>query len=43
MQATVIVDDLEEVLAVVAREGGRTLDGPNEVPTGGNVTVLHPG
>ncbi len=43
VQATVIVDDLEEVFTVVAREGGRTLDGPNVVPTGRNLTILHPG
>lgn len=43
MQATTIVDTLEEVLAVVEREGGRTLDGPNDVPTGRNLTVRHPG
>ncbi|MCT2590960.1 hypothetical protein LHJ74_13745 [Streptomyces sp. N2-109] len=43
VQATAIVDDLDEILAVVAREGGETLDGPNTVPTGRNLTVLHPG
>ncbi|MEV5329695.1 hypothetical protein AB0K67_36690 [Nonomuraea sp. NPDC052634] len=26
-----------------SREGGETLDGPNDVPTGRNLTVRHPG
>ncbi|MFE7802978.1 VOC family protein [Nocardia sp. NPDC057440] len=43
VQATTIVDSLEEVLAVVEQEGGQTLDGPNDVPTGRNLTVRHPG
>ncbi|WP_431045689.1 VOC family protein [Streptomyces sp. P1-3] len=43
VQVTAIVDDLEEILTVVAREGGQTLDGPNAVPTGQNLTILHPG
>jgi hypothetical protein len=43
VQATSIVENLDEVLAVVAREGGETLDGPNDVPTGRNLTVRHPG
>jgi hypothetical protein len=43
VQATVIVDSLDDVFAVVAQEGGETLDGPNDVPTGRNLTILHPG
>ncbi|MET9428331.1 MULTISPECIES: hypothetical protein [unclassified Streptomyces] len=43
VQATTIVEDLDEILALVADEGSRILDGPNEVPTGRNLTVLHPG
>ncbi|MEV7802946.1 hypothetical protein AB0O28_08360 [Microbispora sp. NPDC088329] len=43
MQATVIVDSLDEVFAIVEREGGSTLDGPNEVPTGRNLKIRHPG
>ncbi|GGT25544.1 VOC family protein [Nonomuraea spiralis] len=43
VQATVIVDNLDDVFAIVEREGGDTLDGPNEVPTGRNLTIRHPG
>ncbi|MGN9844328.1 VOC family protein [Nonomuraea sp. H19] len=43
VQATTIVDSLDEVFAIVEREGGETLDGPNEVPTGRNLTIRHPG
>ncbi|WP_026412908.1 glyoxalase/bleomycin resistance/dioxygenase family protein [Actinomadura oligospora] len=43
VQATTIVDGLDDVLAIVEREGGEILDGPNEVPTGRNLTVRHPG
>ncbi|MFJ8647600.1 hypothetical protein ACIRNI_15945 [Streptomyces sp. NPDC093546] len=43
VQATTIVEDLDEILALVADEDSRILDGPNEVPTGRNLTVLHPG
>ncbi|MEV5570088.1 hypothetical protein AB0L06_08560 [Spirillospora sp. NPDC052269] len=43
VQATTVVDDLDDVLAIVSREGGETLDGPNDVPTGRNLTVQHPG
>ncbi|GAA2388390.1 VOC family protein [Nonomuraea africana] len=43
VQATTIVDSLDEVFAVVEQEGGETLDGPNEVPTGRNLTIRHPG
>ncbi|WP_043629127.1 VOC family protein [Nonomuraea candida] len=43
VQATAIVDSLDDVFAIVAQEGGETLDGPNEVPTGRNLTIRHPG
>ncbi|WFB05827.1 hypothetical protein LRS74_01415 [Streptomyces sp. LX-29] len=43
VQATVIVEDLDDVFTVVARQGGQTLDGPNTVPTGRNLTIRHPG
>ncbi|MEU7278188.1 hypothetical protein AB0A69_05255 [Streptomyces sp. NPDC045431] len=43
VQATTVVQGLDEILELVADEGGRILDGPNEVPTGRNLTVLHPG
>lgn len=41
--ATVTVDSIDEVTELVAREGGEVVDGPNEVPTGHNMTVRHPG
>ncbi|GAB2584734.1 hypothetical protein GCM10027168_16890 [Streptomyces capparidis] len=41
--ATAIVESVEEVLRLAARRGGEVLDGPNEVPTGRNLTVRHPG
>ncbi|MFF9198842.1 VOC family protein [Streptomyces sp. NPDC014779] len=41
--ATAIVESLDEVLERSERLGGEILDGPNEVPTGRNVTVRHPG
>ncbi|MFG1694094.1 VOC family protein [Nonomuraea sp. NPDC049309] len=43
VQATAIVDSIDDVFAIVAREGGETLDGPNDVPTGRNLTIRHPG
>ncbi|GLW08481.1 hypothetical protein Misp01_36110 [Microtetraspora sp. NBRC 13810] len=43
VQATAVVDSLDDVFAVVAQKGGETLDGPNDVPTGRNLTILHPG
>ncbi|MGK5554541.1 VOC family protein [Actinomadura kijaniata] len=43
VQATTVVDTLDDVLAIVEREGGETLSGPNDVPTGRNLTVRHPG
>ncbi|MGF1428144.1 VOC family protein [Kitasatospora sp. LaBMicrA B282] len=42
-QATTVVTSLAEVLDLTARHGGQVLDGPNEVPTGRNLTVRHPG
>ncbi|MFF8599145.1 VOC family protein [Streptomyces sp. NPDC015232] len=41
--ATAIVESLDEVLDRTGRLGGEILDGPNEVPTGRNATVRHPG
>ncbi|MFE2961134.1 VOC family protein [Nocardia tengchongensis] len=41
--ATTIVDDLGEVLTIITTLGGDILDGPNDVPTGRNLTVRHPG
>lgn len=41
--ATTIVESVDEVLRIAERHGGEILDGPNEVPTGRNLTVRHPG
>ncbi|QKV96974.1 hypothetical protein HUT19_39140 [Streptomyces sp. NA02950] len=41
--ATAIVGSLAEILRLAAQHGGEVLDGPNEVPTGRNLTVRHPG
>ncbi|MEU6669629.1 hypothetical protein [Streptomyces sp. NPDC046727] len=41
--ATTIVESLDEVLRITEQHGGTILDGPNEVPTGRNLTVRHPG
>ncbi|WP_067549017.1 glyoxalase/bleomycin resistance/dioxygenase family protein [Nocardia crassostreae] len=41
--ATTIVDDLDAVLALLAETNADILDGPNDVPTGRNLTVRHPG
>ncbi|WP_236054394.1 VOC family protein [Streptomyces musisoli] len=41
--ATTIVESLDEVLHITEQHGGEILDGPNEVPTGRNLTVRHPG
>jgi predicted enzyme related to lactoylglutathione lyase len=43
VQSTVLVDDLDGTQALVAEHGGEIVDGPNEVPTGRNATVRHPG
>ncbi|WP_327071344.1 VOC family protein [Kitasatospora sp. NBC_01302] len=42
-QATTVVTSLDEILALTGRHGGEVLDGPNQVPTGRNLTVRHPG
>ncbi|MGA5036909.1 VOC family protein [Streptomyces capoamus] len=41
--ATTIVDSVDQVLRIAERHGGEILDGPNDVPTGRNLTVRHPG
>ena len=41
--ATAIVASVEEILELVERTGAKVVDGPNEVPTGRNLTVRHPG
>jgi hypothetical protein len=42
-QATVIVDDLDGLLAALQQTSAQVLHGPTPVPTGRNVTVRHPG
>jgi hypothetical protein len=39
-QATLIVDDLDECLASLSAAGARVVRGPQEVPTGRNLTAL---
>ncbi|MFI5688716.1 hypothetical protein [Streptomyces sp. NPDC051636] len=41
--ATAIVESIDQILRVTEQHGGQILDGPNEVPTGRNLTVQHPG
>ncbi|MFF5426452.1 MULTISPECIES: VOC family protein [unclassified Streptomyces] len=41
--ATTVVESLDQVLRLTAEHGGKIVDGPNEVPTGRNMTVRHPG
>ncbi len=41
--ATTIVESIDQILRLAERHGGEILDGPNEVPTGRNLTVRHPG
>ncbi|MCX5195635.1 hypothetical protein OOK31_17275 [Streptomyces sp. NBC_00249] len=41
--ATAIVESVDHVLRITEQHGGEVLDGPNEVPTGRNLTVRHPG
>ncbi|MBO8190718.1 hypothetical protein ITI46_03230 [Streptomyces oryzae] len=41
--ATVLVDSLDEVLRLTEQHTGEILDGPNQVPTGRNLTVRHRG
>ncbi|MFF7972523.1 VOC family protein [Streptomyces sp. NPDC007905] len=43
VQSTVLVDDLDGLREIVAEHGGEIIDGPNQVPTGRNATVRHPG
>jgi len=43
VQSTVLVDDLDGVQGLLAAHGGEVLSGPNQVPTGRNITVRHPG
>jgi len=42
-QATLIVDDLDRCRAALAAEGARIVRGPQEVPTGRNLTAVLPG
>ncbi|MDI2128594.1 hypothetical protein [Yinghuangia seranimata] len=41
--ATTLVDDLDAVLRLARDQDADILDGPNDVPTGRNLTVRHPG
>lgn len=41
--ATAIVASLDAVLHIRDERGGEILDGPNDVPTGRNMTLRHPG
>nr|WP_214661582.1 hypothetical protein [Streptomyces polyasparticus] len=41
--ATAIVESIDRILSIIEQHGGEILDGPNEVPTGRNLTVQHPG
>ncbi|MFI7005379.1 hypothetical protein [Streptomyces sp. NPDC050145] len=41
--ATAIVESIDQILSITEQHGGEILDGPNEVPTGRNLTVRHPG
>ncbi|MEU5339690.1 MULTISPECIES: hypothetical protein [unclassified Streptomyces] len=41
--ATAIVESIDQILSITEQHGGEILDGPNEVPTGRNLTVQHPG
>jgi len=43
VQSTVLVDDLDGLQEFIAAHGGEILSGPNQVPTGRNATVRHPG
>ncbi|GAA2144076.1 VOC family protein [Actinomadura napierensis] len=43
VQSTVLVDDLDAVPNLVKRHGGEITSGPNQVPTGRNLTARHPG
>lgn len=41
--AAAIVESIDRILSITEQHGGEILDGPNEVPTGRNLTVQHPG
>ncbi|MFL4906080.1 hypothetical protein ACJ6WF_23605 [Streptomyces sp. MMS24-I2-30] len=41
--ATAIVESVDEALRITEEHGGEILNGPDEVPTGRNVTVRLPG
>ncbi|MGW7403456.1 VOC family protein [Streptomyces sp. NPDC054833] len=43
VQSTLLVDDLDGLHELLDRHGGELVSGPNEVPTGRNATVRHPG
>ncbi|MFE5563906.1 VOC family protein [Amycolatopsis japonica] len=40
--ATLVVTDLDEVLAELARAGGRVREGPTDSPNGRRVIAVHP-
>jgi hypothetical protein len=42
-QATLIVDDLDECQSLLSRAGAQVLRGPDQVPTGRNLTARLPG
>ncbi|MDX6351866.1 MAG: hypothetical protein QOF84_6656 [Streptomyces sp.] len=43
VQSTVLVDSLDGLQALLTAHGGEFLSGPNQVPTGRNAIVRHPG
>ncbi|GAA2775500.1 VOC family protein [Streptomyces showdoensis] len=43
VQSTVLVDDLDGLAELLATHGGEIVSGPNQVPTGRNAMVRHPG
>lgn len=43
VQSTVLVDDLDGLHGLLDSQGGEILSGPDQVPTGRNATVRHPG
>ncbi|MDH6137095.1 putative enzyme related to lactoylglutathione lyase [Kitasatospora sp. MAA4] len=43
VQSTVLVDDLDGIQTLLNARGGEILSGPNQVPTGRNAIVRHPG
>jgi hypothetical protein len=43
VQSTALVDDLDGVRKLIDVHGGEVLSGPNQVSTGRNMTVRHPG